>query len=199
MNKLKVFSKELKEYNGTTLEYVGIMPKNMSLNEFIKKNDATSINKIINKRKEIKSENFEEGKITKIVGGIPLFKYNYDLNLMEDLKKLGVTDVFNSKKADLTNLAKNNTIIDEVKHKANIEFSNEGIKAAAVTEVGGLGSAGCYFEHLYDVPVVVIDMTFNNPYLYLIRDKNSGEVWFVGTVYQPTENTNPDARIIGEN
>ena len=42
-------------------------------------------------------------------------------------------------------------------------------------------------------------MTFNNPYLYLIRDKNSGEVWFVGTVYQPTENTNPDARIIGEN
>ena len=24
------------------------------------------------------------------------------------------------------------------------------------------------------------------PYLYLIRDKASGEVWFTGTVYNPT-------------
>ena len=38
----------------------------------------------------------------------------------------------------------------------------------------------------YDVPVETIDMTFDKPYFFLIRDKVSGEVWFMGTVYEPT-------------
>ena len=28
-------------------------------------------------------------------------------------------------------------------------------------------------------------MTFDRPYMFLIRDKENGEVWFVGTVYEP--------------
>lgn len=197
-NSVKVFSKELKEYNGTTLEYIGIMPKDKSLDQFIKGNNASSLSKIIDKRKTLELENFEEGKVTKIIGGIPFFKYDYDLKLMKDLQGLGVTNIFDSKKSNLSSLAKGGALIDDAKHKANIEFSNEGIKASAATVIGGLGSASCGFEHLYDVPVTVIDMTFDNPYLYVIRDKNSGEIWFVGTVYQPIENTNPNARIINE-
>ena len=73
-------------------------------------------------------------------------------------------------------------------HKADIDFSNDGIKAAAVSAVGGAGAAGPeYFDYSWDVPVEEIDLTFDKPFLFLIRDKLTGEVWFTGTVYNPHE------------
>ena len=30
-----------------------------------------------------------------------------------------------------------------------------------------------------------IDLTFDKPYMFLIRDKETNEMWFVGTVYEP--------------
>jgi hypothetical protein len=30
-----------------------------------------------------------------------------------------------------------------------------------------------------------IDMTFDKPFVFFIQDKDTGEVWFAGTVYQP--------------
>ena len=182
---VKVFAKDLKEYDGTTLQYIGIMPKNVSLDSYIKELDSKKVNTIISSLKEIKAENFKSGVVTKITGYIPLFKFDYELKLIEDLKQLGIKDVFDSKKADLSGMISGKGSIDSASHKANIEFSNEGIKAAAATQMGGLGAASCGFEYNYDVPVETIDLTFNNPYLFLIRDKNSGEVWFTGTVYNP--------------
>ena len=34
-------------------------------------------------------------------------------------------------------------------------------------------------------PPVYVDINIDNPFMYLIRDKANGEVWFVGTVYTP--------------
>ena len=184
---VKVFAKDLKEYNGTTLQYIGIMPKNENLDNYISNIKASDINNLINELKTIELNNFKDGVITEVYGYIPMFKFDYELNLMDDLKKLGVTDIFDPNKADLSNLTKEDSFINDTSHKANIEFSNEGIKAAATTAVGGKGNASCEFDYLYDVPVEKIDLTFDNPYLFLIRDKDSGEVWFVGTVYEPIE------------
>ena len=110
---------------------------------------------------------------------------------MEDLQKLGIEDVFDINKADLSKMLTDNAekqYIGDATHKAMIEFSNDGIKAAAVTVMGGMGSTGCFvdFDHVYDVPVEEIDLTFDKPYLYIIRDKATGEVWFTGAVYNPT-------------
>ncbi len=181
---VKAFAKDLKEYDGTTLQYIGIMPKNVSLDSYIDDINALKVNTIINSLKDIKAENFKEGVITKITGYIPLFKFDYELNLMNDLKELGITDVFDASKAELQDIAEG-AVINKASHKANIEFSNEGIKAAAATQMGGFGSASCEFVYNYDVPVETIDLTFDSPYLFIIRDKDSGEVWFTGTVYEP--------------
>lgn len=182
---VKVFAKDLKTYNGTTLEYVGIMPTNESLTDYIKNTNAKKINNIISSLKTIESDNFEKGKVTKITGKIPLFKYEYELQLVDDLKALGITNIFDKDKADLSEIA-TGAYIDSAIHKANIEFSNDGIKAAAATIVGGYGSAaGGEFDYLFEVPVVTIDLTFDKPYMYIIRDKDTGEVWFTGTVYNP--------------
>lgn len=183
---VKVFAKDLKKYNGTTLQYIGIMPTNVSLTEYISNSKAEDLNQLINNLKDFQLSNFDSGFVTKIKGYIPIFNYNYDLNLMADLKEIGITDVFDANKADLSGITNTQEYIDKAVHKANINFSNEGIKASAITEGGGRGSAGCWFEHLYDVPVKVIDLTFDKPYVYIIRDKDSGEVWFMGTVYEPS-------------
>lgn len=184
---VKSFAKDLQTYDGTTLQYVGIMPKKESLDKYIEKIDASQVNNIINNLKPIALDSFKDGVVTKIHGSIPFFKYEYELDLIEDLEKLGITDVFDINKANMSKMIDNSkSYIDTAKHKATIEFSNEGIKAAAATAMGGAGSAGCYsFEYLYDVPVEVIDLTFNKPYIYVIRDKDSGEVWFAGSVYNP--------------
>lgn len=183
---VKVFAKDLKSYNGTTLQYVGIMPKNVSLSDYVKNMDAKSVNKLISSLKDINVNSFEEGVITEISGLIPVFKFDYQLNLMDDLKKLGINDIFDANKADLSNLVTTSSVINNVAHKSTIEFSNDGIKAAAVTEEGGAGAFDCGFDYLFDVPVYKIDLNFDNPYLFLIRDKDTGEVWFTGTVYEPT-------------
>lgn len=184
---VKVFSKDLKEYNGTTLQYIGIMPTKVSLSNYVKQTNPSALNKIINNLKTIKLENFESKKITKVVGTVPLFKYDYELDLMSDLKKIGIEDVFNEAKADLSAMTSEKSYIGTATHKANIEFSNDGIKAAATTAFGGMGAAGCGFDYLYEVPVVEIDLTFDKPFMYIIMDKNTKEVWFVGTVFEPVK------------
>ena len=182
---VKVFAKDLKEYNGTTLQYVGIMPQKEDLDTYIKNTNAKDLNDLLKNIKELKTENFKDGVVTKIVGYIPKFKFDYDLALKEDLKSLGVTDVFNKEKANLTNLtSEKGVFIEKAVHKANVEFTEDGIKASATTALaGGLGAGG--FDHVYEIPVEEIDITFDKPYMFLIRDKDSSEVWFMGTVYKP--------------
>lgn len=181
--KIKSFAKDLKEYNGTTLQYVAIMPEE-DLDEYIDNITAEDINKIIGNLKDIKIENFKEGVVTQIVGYIPKFKFDYDLNLIKDLNDMGVIDVFNEEKANLKGITEKQAYISQAKHKANIEFTQDGIKAAAATFIGGAG-AGDTFDYLYDVPVEKIDLTFDKPYMFIIRNKETGEVWFAGTVYEP--------------
>ncbi|MBO4816300.1 MAG: hypothetical protein J5507_05295 [Clostridia bacterium] len=182
---VKVFAKDLKEYDETTLQYIGIMPTKESLNTYIEKTDATKVNKIINNLKDLKTSSFKEGVITKITGYIPKFDFEYELKLKEDLEKMGIKDIFEQGKANLTNICDDKELfISKAIHKANIEFTQDGIKAAAATVGWGAG-AGEPFNYYYDVPVEEIDLTFDKPYMFIIRDKQTGEVWFTGTVYEP--------------
>ena len=182
---IKAFAKDLKEYDGTTLQYVGIMPLNEELDVFVNNIDETKINNIVNNLKDLKAENFKEGVLTEIKGYIPKFDFEYELRLKEDLESIGITNVFTEGKANLTEITNNeNDYIANAIHKANIEFTQDGIKAAAVTNLGGLGG-GEPWDYKFDVPVEKIDMTFDKPYMFLIRDKETGEIWFTGTVYEP--------------
>ena len=184
---IKAFSKDLQTYEGTTLQYIGIMPKNEDLKDYIDKLEVSDIGKVISGLKSMKKENFKDGVLTLVKGYIPVFDYEYTLDLMKDLKTMGITDVFDKDKANLSgmlNKAKGE-YISTANHKAKIEFSNDGIKAAAATKMGGMGSTSGGFNYLYEVPVEEIDITFDKPFIYLLRDKNTGEVWFVGSVYEP--------------
>ncbi len=183
---VKVFAKDLKKYNDTTLQYIGIMPTNEDLATYVTNVDSIKINNIISNLKELKRENFKDGVITRINGFIPKFNFDYTLKLKDNLAEIGITDVFDSKKADISGLTSaNGEYISDAIHKANIEFTQEGIKAAAATIMGGKGAGDPEFDYIYDVPIEEIDLTFDKPYLFIIRDKDTGDVWFTGTVYEP--------------
>ena len=181
-DEVKVFSKELKEYNGTKLEYIGIMPIKQDLNTYANNLSVDKINNLINSLISIEYNNFEEGYITYIHGRIPLFKYNYDLELTDNLKKLNIQDVFSYSKSDLSNIFKTNVYLDNIKNSTEISFTNDGIKASSITSAYGYGAGDCGFDYLFEVPVKEIDMTIDKPFIYLIRDKNTKEVWFIGSV-----------------
>ena len=190
----KIFAKDLQEYDGSTLQYVSIMPKTTSLNAYLNGLTAEKAISLISSLKDISdTNNFKEGVVTKVNGYIPFFKFNFTMdNFMSNLQSLGITDVFSTGDADLSNMIEFDTsladkpFIDIAIHKADIEFTNDGIKAAAVTALGGRGAGGPQeFDYKWDVPVEEIDLTFDKPFLFLIRDKSTGEVWFVGTVYNP--------------
>lgn len=187
-DEVKVFAKDLKEYEGTKLQYIGIMPIKEELDDYISKVDDSKISSYIENLISFdKIENFKKDVVTKVKGYIPKFDFEYELSLEDDLKKLGVVDIFDEEKADLSKLTNvEDAYINKAIHKANIEFTQDGIKAAAATMFGGLGAGGD-FDYYYDLPVEEIDLTFNKPYMYLIRDVKNGEVWFAGAVYEPLD------------
>ena len=183
---VKVFAKDLQTYDNVTLQYVGIMPKNEKLSDFVKNSNAEKINILIKNLKEAKIDNFKDGVATIVRGNIPFFKYEYQLELIKDLESLGVKNIFDINKSDLSGMLDGEKeAINPAIHKANIEFSNDGIKAGASTAFGGYGASRGGFEYLYKIPIEEIDLTFDKPYMYIIRDKATGEVWFTGTVYEP--------------
>ena len=183
---VKVFAKDLKESDGTKLQYVGIMPIKDELSNYVEKVDDATVNNYLSQLKSIqRPEGFKEGVITNVIGRIPKFDFNYELDLKEDLKKIGITDVFEQGTADLSNLTDvQDSYISSAIHKAKIEFTQDGIKAAAATMFGGKGG-GAPYDYFFDVPVEIIDITFDKPYMFLIRDVETGEIWFTGTVYEP--------------
>lgn len=189
----KVFSKDLQTYDDTALQYVGVMPKNASLAEYIKDLSADKIRQLVNEAKDASVDSsYEDGVVTKISGQVPFFNFSHQLKLKEDLKALGITDVFSPDDADLSNMTtlvsdtapSRNSYIQVAVHKADIDFSNDGIRAAAATAlVGGMGAGGLErFDYKWDVPVKEVNMTFDQPFMFLIIDKGTGEVWFTGTV-----------------
>ncbi len=165
-NNLTMLSMPLKKYGDTQLEFVAVMPKDLS--DYIQKGDIANDLKKLHK----------VGRKEELLISIPKFKYSYDLNLVGDLNKLDIKKVF-TVSAELSQISDIELYVSDAIHKADIEFSEEGVKAAAVTVVY-LSEATAIAEE-----TKFISLTFDKPFMFVIRDKDTGENWFVGSVYEP--------------
>ncbi|ORX77271.1 cellulosomal serpin precursor [Anaeromyces robustus] len=172
---LTVITMDLKKYEGIQFEFMAIMPKD-NLSGYVENVTKEQINEIDKKLKL--SSDSSDGVNVKI----PKFKFDYNLNLKSNLMNLGIKDVFDKNRADLTKIAENptnNFFIADALHKADIEFTEKGVKAAAVTIMTG-GWVG--MVAIIKNPINII---INKPFMFIIRDKNTKDVWFTGTVYEP--------------
>lgn len=163
----------LKKYDDIQLDFTAIMPEE-DLSKYINDFTTEKFNNI-KERLVPASETAHGIKIS-----IPKFSFEYNLELKKDLIQLGITDAFDAGKADFTNMTNNpiGLYVDEALHKADIEFTEKGVKAAAVTVMAMMESA-------YIMPYEQIELKFDKPFLFVISDKSSGEIWFLGTVYEP--------------
>ena len=163
---IQAVSLDLKQEGNTNLEFIAIMPNN--INEYINNINNEEINKVIDKLIKVDFNN-------RLRLSIPKFKFDYELKLKEDLQSLGIKKVFTTE-AELDKIGPNLYVSDAL-HKANIDFSEDGIKASAVTAL--IIKASTALEENY------VDININKPFIFIIRDKESKDIWFIGTVLKP--------------
>ena len=117
---------------------------------------------------------------------LPKFSINTRFELGDALIAMGMPTVF-SDGADLSGMAARGPLdpdglkIDKVIHQANIDVVEDGTTAAAVTVVVG-AIAGAAPEQPPHVQFHV-----DKPFLYLIRDTESGAMLFLGRVDDPSK------------
>ena len=174
-------SMDLEQYGNEQMEFVAIMP-NDNLSSYVENFGESTLKDITNKLK----------LASKTKNGLnifmPRFSFDYELNFEDDLISLGITDAFNPNLADFSNMSSRRPLwVGDALHKANIDFTEKGVKAAAVTVIA-----------MEDYAVIAdknepIEVKIDKPFMYLIRDKQTNEIWFVGTVYEPNSWENDKA------
>ena len=167
-----VLAMDLKEYDGVQLEFDAIMPNEEALDEFITNIDSQKIDKYLSNL--TKASETEDDVNVKV----PKFDFDYSIMLKQELMAMGMKEAFGHS-ADFSKITGDDSLyVNDAIHKADIEFSEEGIRAAAVTTFM-LDSKALISEN------DVINVNIDKPFLFVIRDKETGEVWFVGSVYNP--------------
>lgn len=123
----------------------------------------------------------ENQKFLIVNQSIPKFDVVSDFSLIEGLKKLGVTDVFNAAEANFTpllaeNESENNVFVNEAKHAARVMIDEEGCTAAAFTVMLAAGAAR--------PPEEQVDFVLDRPFLFVINGQDNQPL-FIGIVNQP--------------
>lgn len=108
---------------------------------------------------------------------VPKFDVSSEIGLREGLEALGVTDVFDTERADFSPLtgAENaeSLFVGNARHAARVMIDEQGCTAAAFTEMAICGAAM--------PPEEEMEFILDRPFLFLITG-DTGEVVFAGTV-----------------
>jgi serine protease inhibitor len=107
---------------------------------------------------------------------LPRFRMQSDFELGETLGTMGMPLAF-SRRADFTGVSSERPLyISRIIHKAYLDVSEEGTEAVAVTgAMAAKGGMPYWFQA-------------NHPFVFLIRDRKSGTILFMGRLVSPHEN-----------
>jgi serine protease inhibitor len=104
---------------------------------------------------------------------LPKFTLEYEIELKDALSALGMGIAF-SDTADFTRMyAPGGIFISKVKHKAFVDVNEEGTEAAAATSVGMAPTS------------IPTSFVVDRPFVFVIREKLSGTILFMGKVVDP--------------
>ena len=113
---------------------------------------------------------------------LPRFKFEFEMNLVEPLKKMGMQSAFDPNSADFSEMTEidpsRRVFISEAKHKTFIVVNEEGTEAAAVTSIG-------FSQEMYIPPT--FHMRVDRPFFFTIIDDASGAIIFMGSIFEPVE------------
>lgn len=106
---------------------------------------------------------------------LPRFDVKADTPLNDLMKELGVRAAFDAQAADFQPLTATPAFLSSVRQAARVKIDEEGVEAAAFTEMAVCTSS---------LPMGEVEMTLDRPFLFAIYDAN-GLPLFVGTVQNP--------------
>jgi serpin B len=110
----------------------------------------------------------------------PKFTTTQNIDLKEILMALGMVEAF-TENADFSGMeTKKELYITDALHKAFIDVDELGTEAAAATAVS-VGATSI------QRPRVVPEFRADHPFLFLIRDNQTGSILFMGRLTQPTD------------
>lgn len=115
---------------------------------------------------------------------LPKFKMHSTYDLVQPLQGMGITNAFDISKADFAPLLQNPTqqgglYISAAVQKAMIDVDEKGTVAAAATEVVIEFKSAIVARH------PVLKFTADKPFVFVLYDKNSGMILFMGKVLNP--------------
>ncbi|XP_063436506.1 serpin B6-like [Mytilus trossulus] len=108
---------------------------------------------------------------------IPKFKFQAMYDLKPVISALGITEIFDFQTANFSNMTSpKGVFVNDARHKSFIEVTEHGTEAAAATTVQMVmtSSFGGPFQFVAD-----------HPFMFVIRDNNSGTILFVGRFVNP--------------
>jgi serpin B len=108
---------------------------------------------------------------------MPKFTVESEFNLKKTLSDLGMPLAFDESQADFSGIdGQKDLYISDVVHKAYVTVDEKGTEAAAATGIVVSTSA---------MPAKIYDVTLNHPFIFFIRDIQTGAILFIGRVLNP--------------
>jgi serpin B len=110
---------------------------------------------------------------------LPKFEFDTKYFMVDTLSDLGMPTAFDSSLADFSGMTGNKDLsISEVIHQAYVKIDEEGTEAAAATAVSmGVTSVGPGFSKIFRA---------DHPFIFIIQEKETGNILFMGKVVNPT-------------
>jgi serpin B len=153
-------------YDGQELSMVILLPKVGQFDAFEKSLDVELVKAIIDK--------LETSQVTLTM---PKFEYESSFGLKQALSTLGMGVSF-TPGADFSGIdSEHDLLIQDVLHKAFVSVDEAGTEAAAATAV---------IVGVTSIPAEPIEVKTDRPFIFLIRDVETGTVLFVGRVLNPS-------------
>uniref|UniRef100_A0A8D2P715 Leukocyte elastase inhibitor n=1 Tax=Zosterops lateralis melanops TaxID=1220523 RepID=A0A8D2P715_ZOSLA len=113
---------------------------------------------------------------TKVRVSLPRFKLEENYDLKPLLISMGMSDAFDSGKADFSGISSGKELVlSEVVHKSFVEVNEEGTEAAAATAA----------VMLMRCAMIVPEFTADHPFLFFIRHNKTGSILFCGRFCSP--------------
>jgi serpin B len=153
------------QYDGGELSMVILLPEAGNFQVFEEGLQAQKISDIISSLQS-----------TRVALTMPKFEFDTEFSLKDTLADMGMPIAFSSD-ADFSGMTGNRDLfISDVFHKAFVAVDEAGTEAAAATAV---------IMRLTAVPEHSVEVTIDHPFIFLIRDIETGAILFVGRVMNP--------------
>ena len=134
---------------------------------------------------ELVTRTDEDMESREVVLTMPRFEFESEFDLVDTLESMGMRDAFDGLRANFSGMDGQSCMagdprclfLSDVIHKAFVAVDEEGTEAAAATLQIAIPMSGSALPP--------VEFTVDRPFIFLIRDRETGTILFVGRVLDP--------------